>query len=276
MNNIKKLPLLKGAPLNNNDRGALPAPTKPKKKSNVLLLVISLTLIGLGAGAFSYLGYQKLVVETQSETQVTEEVEELQEQYENTPVPEVTETPTTVAPVAEPVIEDTDNLTDTPIPAKVATYEDFGILYIPVLGDDYSALITAGDNSSEIYGGAAGVNYYPSAVMPAELGNFTLAGHRGYNGKGRFNNISTLNNGNTIYVETAEGWYKYSVTGQEIVEATQVEVLLPVPNQPEVAPTKSIITLTSCYYEGTVKKRIAVYGDLINFISRSEGKPLDI
>lgn len=242
-----------------------------KNKKTSPLFLVSLILIGLGAGVFGYYGYQTFIIEPQSDANARQGVEQLQEQYETAPKPQPTETET--PPEEE---ENVDSVENAPIPAKVGTYEDFGILYIPVLGSDYSALITAGDNSEEIQGGAAGVNYYPNAAMPAELGNFTLAGHRGYNGTGRFHNISTLNAGDSIYVETAEGWYKYSVTGHEIVNATQVEVLLPVPHQPEVAPTKNIITLTSCYWEGNVKKRIAVYGDFVDFQPRSDGKPAEL
>lgn len=247
-------------------------PKLKEKKKTPILFIVSLILIGLGAGLFGYYGYQTFIVEPQSDTTARQGVEQLKEKYETAPKPKPTKTETP----PEEQEEDVDSIENAPIPARVGTYEDFGILYIPVLGSDYSALITAGDDSEEIHGGAAGVNYYPTAAMPAELGNFTLAGHTGYNGTGRFTKISTLNAGDSIYVETEEGWYKYSVTGQEIVNATQVEVLLPVPQQPEVAPTKNIITLTSCYWEGNVKKRIAVYGDFVDFQPRSDGKPAEL
>lgn len=242
-----------------------------KSKKRHTFFVVSLILIGLGAGLLGYYGYQTFIVEPQNDTTTRQSVEQLQEKYETLPQPTPTETPQD-----EEVDEDVDSIENAPIPARVGTYEDFGILYIPVLGSDYSALITAGDDTEEIYGGPTGVNYYPTAAMPAELGNFTLAGHRGYNGRGRFNKISTLNNGDSVYVETAEGWYKYSVTGHEVVKATQVEVLLPVPHKPEATPTKNIITLTSCYWDGNNKKRIAVYGDFVDFQPRSDGKPSEL
>lgn len=238
-------------------------PKKPKKsKKSKLMFIISLVLLVIGAGVVGYYGYQTLVVEPQSAVESTQKVLQLQKKYESITTPNQ--------------IEDTETETDIPIPSRVETYEDFGIIYIPAFGPDYNGLITAGDDSSEISGGPAGINYYPDAAMPAEPGNFTLAGHRGYSGAGRFDNISSLNQGDSIYIETAEGWYKYSVTGKEVVKAEQTEVLLPVPHQPGVEPTKNIITLTSCYWENNIKKRIVVYGDFIDFTPRSENKPSEL
>lgn len=244
-------------------------PKKTQKNKGKALTAISLVCVIIGVSIFGYIGVEKLVIEPQQAEETQTQVTELQKEFENP-------TDETVVENVNPENQDNPDLAGTPIPDRVGLYEELGLLYIPAFGTDYSALITAGDDGSEIHGGATGVNYYPDAAMPGEFGNFTLAGHRGYNGLGRFENIKNLNPGDVAYFETAAGWYKYSVTGSEVVMAEQVEVLLPVPHEPETKATKSIMTMTSCYYDGLTKKRIAVYADLVDFIPRSEGKPADL
>ncbi len=159
------------------------------------------------------------------------------------------------------------------IPSRVGVYEDFGLLYIPALGENYKGVITAGDDTEDIYGGLSAINYYDSATMPGELGNFTLAGHKG----GKFDKIIDLKKDNIIVVETKEGYYEYKVTGSDIVFAEQVEVLYPVPYTTfDTKPSKAIITLTSCYYDGLIKKRIIVFGDFINYYPRNNNTPTDL
>lgn len=223
---------------------------KPKRYN--ILGIISASLIGfalIGGGAYAYDTFSTVQKE---DIVAAQTIETLQKEWF---VDDKIEVDTTI-----------------PIAARVDTYQDFGILYIPAFGADYQKLITAGDNSTVIYGGDNAINYYPEGQMPGENGNFSLAGHIGW-GVGAFNNINKLGVGEKVIVQTQEGYYTYSITGSEVVPGSQGSVLLPVPNEPNATPTKGILTLTTCYFVGTEKKRMVVYSDFVSF---SKNKPAEI
>ena len=92
---------------------------------------------------------------------------------------------------------------------------------------------------------ATGIGHYPETVMPGEVGNFSVAGHRATNGE-PFAYLDQLREGDAVVVETGTTWYTYEVTDEYIVQPTQVGVILPVPNKPEAKPRKALMTLTTC------------------------------
>lgn len=219
-------------------------------KKNNLLGVISFILIIvsiLGAGIYFIYSYNKVYTEDKINS---ETVKVLQNEWNENNI-----TKKEIEPEAE------DN--NIPVAERVKTYENFGILYIPSL-PDYERLITAGDESIIISGGDNNIDYYPQGQMPGEVGNFSLAGHIGW-GVGSFNDINKLKTGDKVIVQTKEGYYKYSVSYSEIVPETQGEVLLPVPNKPNATPNKHILTMTTCFFDGIVKKRLVVYADFEGF-----------
>lgn len=224
---------------------------KPKKKFSVIgvIGVISVSLIGfslIGGGTYAYNTFTTV---HQEDIIAEQTIQTLQKEW-----------------FVDDKIEEDNTI---PVAARVDTYQDFGILYIPAFGAEYQKLITAGDDSDVIYGGDNAINYYPEGQMPGENGNFSLAGHIGW-GVGAFNNINKLSIGEKVIVQTKEGYYTYSITGHEVVPGSQGSVLLPVPNTPNAIPTKGILTLTTCYFEGTEKKRMVVYSDFVEF---SKNKP---
>jgi sortase A len=171
---------------------------------------------------------------------------------------------------------DTAPTGDIPVTTRPATYDEFGVLYVPRWGADYVAPILEGDKTKEV-SSWHGVDHYPSSQMPGELGNFVVTGHNGRNETGRFSHLSQSEVGDLVYVETADGWYTYKLTSFETIDPSENEVLLPVPREEGVAPTKSVITLISCTREwwGTTGRYVA-YGDFVEFTPRAAGAPADV
>jgi sortase A len=82
--------------------------------------------------------------------------------------------------------------------------------------------------------------------------------------------------GDSIYVETQEGWYRYIYRSMEYVMPTGVEVLEAVPTVPGLEPTDRIITLTSCNPPLTAAERIIAYGVYDTWYPRDGGPPEEI
>jgi sortase A len=120
-----------------------------------------------------------------------------------------------------------------------------------------------------------GVGHYPQTQMPGEVGNFAVAAHRTTYGAG-FHDINSLLVGDSIYVETADGWYKYVYRGTEYVRPTGVGVLEPVPQVAGVASTDRIITMTSCHPYFSAAERIIAYGVFETWFPRAGGPPPEI
>jgi sortase A len=103
--------------------------------------------------------------------------------------------------------------------------------------------------------------------MPGAVGNFAVAGHRE---KGLFWDLDQVQPGDYLVVQTSTNWYVYRVFQNHIVTPTAVEVVAPTPNQPEVAPTKADITLTTCNPKWDNYERMAVHGTLVQVTPASQ------
>lgn len=120
----------------------------------------------------------------------------------------------------------------------------FALLRIPAFGDDYEVPILSGTDAGAL---ARGVGHYSSTVMPGQVGNFAVAGHRVTHGQ-PFARLLELNQGDEIVVETRTAIYSYTldVAPRDLtVESSDGWVLNPVPGK-NTAPTKALLTLTSC------------------------------
>lgn len=146
----------------------------------------------------------------------------------------------------------------------------FGNLIVPRFGADYSRPIAEGVS---VQGALAdGIGHYPGTQMPGDVGNFALAGHR--TGWGQpLGDIGNFQVGDSIYIETEAGWYRYVFRSLEYVMPTSIEVLDPVPQLPGVQPTDRIITLTSCNPKLTAAERIIMYGVYDTWYPRAGGPP---
>lgn len=87
------------------------------------------------------------------------------------------------------------------------------------------------------------------------IGNFTIAGHRGYRDGRHFSNLAKVPVGEKIYLHTADMTYVYELTSSEVIEPTHVEVL-------NDKKDKDELTLITCTISGA--KRVAVKGELID------------
>jgi sortase A len=101
------------------------------------------------------------------------------------------------------------------------------------------------------------------------------AAHRWTSGE-PFDPIDQLVAGDAIVVETKAGWYTYRFRNLEYVQDTQVEVLLPVPQQVGVAADGRYLTLTSCAPKLNMLERIIAYALFEDFTPRADGPPASL
>jgi sortase A len=176
------------------------------------------------------------------------------------------------------------------------------VLYIPRLGADYHFAIVQGSvvpDDSQLEKGPA---HYADTQLPGEVGNFGVAGHRV--GKGEpFLNIDKLRSGDAVIVETKSTWWIYrvlgappgadpegnmtsiaakpedgsasvtdfDVPGREIVDPSDGDVLLPIPNHPGYVPTHAaLMTMTTCHPKFTASQRMIVHAQLATQYPNSE------
>lgn len=151
--------------------------------------------------------------------------------------------------------------------------ETFGIFYIPRFGRDFAQPVTDGVGMDVL--NTVGIGHYPRTQAPGEPGNFAVAAHRQTHGQ-VFWNIDKFQDGDKIYLQTRKGFYTYEWRDTEIVHPSQSEVLLPVPNQPGVDPTASLLTLTSCHPPFTTRMRIIAYAELESWRPADAGPPQEI
>jgi sortase A len=161
----------------------------------------------------------------------------------------------TVAPDAGPT---------TPVVAVApGNATQFGVMYVPRLGADYSRSISEGVGTRDVLD-KNGIGHYPGTQMPGQVGNFAVAAHRTTHGA-PFRDIATLLVGDKIYVQTADGWYTYVFRGLEYVRPTGVGVIDPVPQAPGIAPTDRVMTMTSCNPKLSSSERIIAYAAFDSF-----------
>lgn len=172
-----------------------------------------------------------------------------------------------------------------PDPADAADYGDpvitavaeeetrFANLYVPRFGADYVRTIAEGVGEDDVL--RSGIGHYPETQMPGEVGNFAIAAHRTTFGA-PFNRIAELQVGDRIYVQTADGWYIYVFRSTEYVAPTGVEVLAPVPQQPEALATERVLTMTSCNPMFSAAERIIAYAVYDSWQPASAGPPAEI
>jgi sortase A len=145
----------------------------------------------------------------------------------------------------QPLVESYSNL---PIPTT-APGQALRI-QIPAIGVD--ATIVQGDNWEQL---RKGVGQHLGTGTPGQPGNVVLSAHNDFAGE-IFRYLEDLQPGDQVILITALQKFTYIVTGSEIVEPTQVEVMAPT-----VTPT---VTLISCYPYLVDNKRIVVFAQLQN------------
>lgn len=157
-------------------------------------------------------------------------------------------------------------------PNAVELGDAFAIVRIPRFGEDYARPIYEGTTRDIL---KRGVGHYEQSVMPGQVGNFSLAGHRVTYGK-PFNRIAELVPGDKVIIETVDTYYVYTIVSSEIVLPTDVRVVLPVPNQPGAKPTQAMLTMTSCHPEFSSRERYVQHAVLDQTLPRAGGLPPEV
>ena len=207
--------------------------------------VVGELLITAGVVVMLFVVYQLVWTNVQADLAAQEKVDELEQTWEG----------------AEPTGPEFD--------LPLENGEPFAILRIPRLGENYQVPIVEGVTLEDL---AEGVGHYPETALPGEVGNFAVAGHRATNGE-PFAYLDRLQKGDAVVVETGTKWYTYRVTDEYIVQPTQVEVILPVPNKPDVEPTKRLLTLTTCNPRWASYERLIFHATLTDVLPKGEGRP---
>lgn len=113
-----------------------------------------------------------------------------------------------------------------------------GILEIPKI--DIKVAVQEGTDEKTLN---YAVGHFKESVMPGEIGNFAVAGHRNYTYNKFFSNLDKLEDGDKIKVITKDDAYTYTVCSLEVVTPDKVEVL----NSKDNDKTITLITCTPKY-----------------------------
>lgn len=161
-----------------------------------------------------------------------------------------------------------------PAVASAPAYgQEIGIIYIPRFGPDYARPVIEGTGADVL--DTLGIGHYPGTAMPGDTGNVALAGHRQTNGK-VFDLIHTLETGDHIHLRTAQGYYTYTVTSQQIVAPTHTQVIAPNPENPQAEPERRLLTLTTCHPRYGDAERYIVHAELETWRPTQTGPPPEI
>lgn len=143
------------------------------------------------------------------------------------------------------------------------------IVRSPRLGKSWHWVIDEGVATADL---AKGPGHYPGTALPGQLGNFVVSGHRTTHGAPFFN-ADALRAGDAIVLETRDSWFVYRVTGETVVDPTDVGVILPVPGRPGAQPTQKLLTFTTCNPRYSASQRLIVHGELAAQQLKSAGEP---
>lgn len=167
---------------------------------------------------------------------------------------------------------------EVPYVPEGAPGEVFGVLYVPAFGAEYAYRIAETTDPETVLNlGEKGIGHYTNTQRPGEPGNFALAGHRSGVWTTPFREIMNLRVGDSMFVETAQGWYTYTFRSIEYVQPSGVEVLNPFPQLTGVPGDDQILTLTTCHPKelGTQERAIS-YAVFESYQPLSEGPPAEL
>lgn len=156
-----------------------------------------------------------------------------------------------------------------PPPVEPLLGDAYARFYLPTLHGDRSTVVVEGVSVADL---KKGPGHWPDSADPGQVGNLVISGHRTTYGA-PFGDLGELSVGDALVVETRDSWFTYRVTGTEVVDPTALQVTLPVPDRPGVAPTEPVITLTTCNPKFSARQRLVVHGLLADSSPRSAGQP---
>ena len=157
---------------------------------------------------------------------------------------------------------------------QLASFSDgqgFARIYLPTLGKDQVHVVVEGVSHEDL---KKGPGHYPGTDQPGAVGNVVISGHRTTYGA-PFNRLDELKVGDRIVLETQGFFFTYRVTGTTIVAPDKIGETDRVPNQPGVAPTQRLLTLTTCNPKYSAKTRLVVRALLESALAKRPGvRPL--
>jgi sortase A len=246
---------------------------RPRRRRASAIGVLGELFMTAGVLVLLFLGWQVWLNDIIVGAEQTSAADKLAQEWESAP-------PSSGSPSPHPTPDETAGpapvgSTEPVVMAKPAASQSFANLIVPRLGADYRRPIAEGVGLDVLNNRATGVGHYPQTQLPGEVGNFAVAAHRTTYGAG-FHDINRLMVGDSIFVETQDGWYKYVYRGTEYVRPTGVGVLEPVPQTEGATSTDRIITLTSCHPFFSAAERIIAYGVFDSWYPRASGPPAEI
>jgi sortase A len=233
--------------------GASPAAAPERSRAAAVVRGVGEALITLGVLILLFCVYQLFYTNFEANRAQAKIKDSLERDW----------TPPQHIPNAQPVPDDFSGIDEG---------DGFALMYIPRLGRDWQKPVVEGVGLDDL---ARGVGHYPDSAMPGKVGNFAVAGHRATHGE-PFRNLDSVKEGDVVIVETENNWYRYVIDRHRIVDPTDVGVVLPVPNQPGVKPTKKLITLTTCHPRWASTYRLIYWGHLESVMSKSSGTPPEL
>ncbi len=232
--------------------------------------VLGEVLITLGVVALLYVAWQMWVGDWIISAEKHKEASALSQSW-MTPSPTATDagTPSPTPSASAAPVE-----TVVPVQAQPDHGTPFGVMFIPRFGPAWQFTIAAGTSRTDILDQGE-IGHYADTAMPGDVGNTVYAAHRWTSGA-PFDPIDQLVIGDAIVIQTPDGWYTYRFRTLEYVQDTQVEVLLPVPQQVGVAANGRYLTLTSCAPKLNMLERIIAYAVFDSFTPTSAGPPASL
>jgi sortase A len=226
-----------------------------KKRAYSVVAVIGELMITAGLVLGAYVVYELYVSNFAAEQTWSQSTDELEDQFDKESKELLKENPSL----------DLSNLVLEPNQGQ-----PFGFMLIPKLWASNKAVpILAGIADRDL---ARGLGHYSDTAMPGEEGNFSVAGHRATHGQ-PFAQFQNLAKGDEVIVETLAGRYVYSLVTDIKVTPTDVWVISPKPDLPELNALPAdikLITLTTCDPRWSSEFRWIWFGALQSFTPRSE------
>ena len=257
------------APAGVSDGGAAAA-TAPRRRVSIVG-VFGEILITIGVVALLYVAWQMWIGDWIIGAEKHKEASALSQSW--------------MTPAPSPSASDSPDATPSPTPTAsaeaVVPVQDqqehgtqFGVMFVPRFGPEWQFTIASGTSRTDILDQGE-IGHYNDTAMPGGVGNTVYAAHRWTSGA-PFDPIDKLVIGDAIVIQTPDGWYTYRFRTLEYVPDTQVEVLLPVPQQVGVAANGRYLTLTSCAPKLNMLERIIAYAVFESFTPAASASPASL
>jgi len=168
--------------------------------------------------------------------------------------------PTTTTVPGTPASSTTTTTTEPeePPPPPPPDGEAVARIRIPKIGVD--SIVVNGVSREDL---RKGPGHYPDTPMPGQEGNAAIAGHRTTYGA-PFGDLDQLEPGDLIEVRTLQGSFEYRVREQLVVRPSDIQVIDPIPINPDDPSEgyKATLTLTTCNPKYSAAQRLVIQADL--------------